>query len=132
MPRRRSWSGSMAMTWDGWSGIGSTPARNEHTLTSVTEPAIPLVDVGKGAAAAHAEMRVQQALAVRKACLSWLPLGGLLARIGDPFVRAWMRRSGSPYVDEIAAVSRILNRPGVWLLHGAYLFGCTALADESR
>ena len=24
-----------------------------------------------------------------------------------------------------------LKRPGIWLLHGAYLFGCTALADET-
>ena len=25
-----------------------------------------------------------------------------------------------------------MGRPGVWLLHGAYAFGCTALADEGR
>jgi hypothetical protein len=73
----------------------------------------------------------QRALAVRDACLGWLPCGGLLARLGDPIVKRWMRRAGSPYVDEIEATARTLKRPGIWLLHGAYLFGCTALADES-
>lgn len=65
------------------------------------------------------------------ACLGWLPFGGLLARLGDPLVRRWMRRSGSPYVDQIESTAQILKRPGVWLLHGAYLLGCTALADEA-
>lgn len=74
---------------------------------------------------------LERALAVRQACLGWLPLGGLLARLADPLVRHWMRRSGTPYLEEIDAVARRIGRPGVWLLHGAYLFGCTALADES-
>ncbi len=68
---------------------------------------------------------------MRAACLGWLPCGGLLAHLGDPVVRWWMRRVGSPYVHEIEAIARALGRPGTWLLHGAYLFGCTALADES-
>lgn len=72
----------------------------------------------------------ERASAVRQACLGWLPLGGVLARLADPLVRRWMRCSGTPYVDEIDAVARRLGRPGIWLLHGAYLFGCTALADE--
>ena len=42
-----------------------------------------------------------------------------------------MRRLGSAYVGEIDAIARLLGRPGIWLLHGAYQFGCTALADES-
>lgn len=121
----------MTMNWGSLPGGASTQAICERTLISVTRPGVPFVDVGERAAAAHAERRIAQALAVRDACLGWLPLGGLLAWIGDPLVRAWMKRSGSPYVDEIAAVGRTLKRPGVWLLHGAYLFGCTALADDS-
>ena len=84
---------------------------------------VPLIGLGAGP-------RVDQALAVRLACLGWLPCGGLLARLGDPLVRWWMRRSGSPYAGEIDAMARAVGRPGVWLLHGAYLFGCTALADD--
>src|SRR6478672_4270758 len=76
-------------------------------------------------------LRSGPALAVRDACLGWLPFGGLLARLGDPIVKRWMRRTGSAYVDEIETVATALKRPGIWLLHGAYLFGCTALADET-
>ncbi len=71
------------------------------------------------------------ALAVRDACIGWLPLGGLLAWLGDPVMKRWMRRI-SPYAAEIDAIARAVNRPGIWLLHGAYLFGCTALADETE
>lgn len=88
---------------------------------------IPLVEI----AGLDAVGRRERALAVREACLGWLPLGGLLARLADPMVRGWMRRSGTPYLAEIAAVARSLDRPGIWLLHGAYLFGCTAMADET-
>jgi hypothetical protein len=76
-------------------------------------------------------LRPGPALAVRDACIGWLPFGGVLARLGDPIVRRWMRRTGSPYADEIEANARALNCSGIWLLHGAYLFGCTALADET-
>src|SRR6478735_9230201 len=75
-------------------------------------------------------LRPGPGLAVREACLGWLPFGGLLARLGDPIVRRWMRRAGSPYGAEIDAIAMALKRPGIWLLHGAYLFGCTGLADE--
>jgi hypothetical protein len=75
-------------------------------------------------------LRPGPALAVRDACLGGLPFGGLLARLGDPVVRRWMRRA-SAYAAEIEAYARALRRPGIWLLHGAYLFGCTALADET-
>ena len=72
----------------------------------------------------------EQALALRAACLGWLPCGGLLARLADP---SCARGCGAPLAlpAEIDAIARTLGRPGIWLLHGAYLFGCTALADES-
>ncbi len=88
--------------------------------------AVPFVDASVVASVTNRE----RALAVREACLGWLPLGGLLARLADPLVRRWMRRSGTPYFDEIDTAARALGRPGTWLLHGAYLFACTALADE--
>lgn len=84
---------------------------------------IPLVEAG--------DLHHGRALAVRDACLGWLPCGGLLARLGDPIVRRWMRRTGSPFTAEIDANAKALKRSGIWLLHGAYLFGCTALADEA-
>ena len=91
---------------------------------------VPQIDLRQERAPAHAERRREQALALRDACLGWLPLGGLLAWLADPLARWWLRRSGTPFLDEIAAIARTLGRPGVWLLHGAYAFGCTALADD--
>src|SRR5262245_55427725 len=92
-------------------------------------PDVPVVDVRDGGAVVHARRRAAQVTAVREACLGWLPAGGLLAGIGDPLVRGWMRRSGSPYVADIEAIARAAPGRGTWFLHGAYLFGCTALAD---
>ena len=92
---------------------------------------VPIVDLREGGPPAHARQRREQALALRAACLGWLPCGGLLARLADPLARWWLRRSASPLVGEIDAIARTLGRPGIWLLHGAYAFGCTALADES-
>lgn len=97
---------------------------SNHSLMNALPP-VPVIDLGPLSASWR-----DRALAVRDACLGWLPLGGLLARLGDPLVRRWMRRSGSPDVDEIDAVAQRLGRPGTWLLHGAYLFGCTALASR--
>jgi len=94
-------------------------------------PAIPLFDARDGGPVAYAHARAERTLAVRDACLGWLPAGGMLARIADPIVRRWMTRSASPYAAEIADIQMRLGRPGAWTLHGAYLFGCTALADEA-
>ena len=84
---------------------------------------VPLVEAN--------ELRIEQALEVRDACLGWLPFGGTLALLADPIVKRWMQRVRTPYLGEIDAVARAVKRPGIWLLHGAYLFGCTALADET-
>ena len=92
--------------------------------------AVPIVDLREGGPPAHAQQRREQALALRAACLGWLPCGGLLARLADPLARWWLRRSASPLIGEIDAIARTLGRPGIWLLHGAYAFGCTALADD--
>lgn len=94
-------------------------------------PPVPAIDVREGGAAAHARQRLAQAMALRAACLGWLPLGGLLAAVADPPARWWLRRSGTPLLAEIEAIARDVGRPGIWLLHCAYAFGCTASVDES-
>lgn len=96
-----------------------------------TQTPVPVIDLRDEGIAGYAARRRREALAVRDACLGWLPFGGLLARVADPIVKNWMRRSGSPYVGDIDTIAGDVGRPGVWLLHGAYLFGCTALADEA-
>ncbi len=42
------------------------------------------------------------ALAVRDACIGWLPLGGLLAWLGDPVMKRWMRRVALGLVGAVA------------------------------
>lgn len=94
---------------------------------------IPVFDIRDGGPPAHARQRRERALTLRDACLRLVPLGlgGFLAWLVDPLVRWWLSRSGSPFLEEIDAISRALNRSGAWTLHGAYVFGCTALADEA-
>lgn len=92
--------------------------------------AVPFFDARDGGPVEHARARAVQTLAVRDACLSWIPAGGAVAWFVDPVVRCWMKRSASPYVAEIAAVDAELGKSGAWTLHGAYVLGCTALADE--
>jgi hypothetical protein len=48
----------------------------------------------------------------------------------DRLTRAWLRRSGSPYIGDIEAIAAVLKLPGIWLLNGSYEWGCTALARE--
>ena len=76
---------------------------------------VPQIDLRGEGLPAHAERRREQALAVRDACLGWLPLGGLLAWLADPFVRWWLRRSRTPFLGEVAAIAATLGRPGIWL-----------------
>jgi hypothetical protein len=97
----------------------------------VVEP-VHIVDVREGGPAAHARQRLAQARVLRAACLGWLPCGGFLARLADPLARWWLARSGSPLLEEIGAIARSMNGPGVWLLHCAYAVGCTASVDESK
>jgi hypothetical protein len=92
--------------------------------------AVPLVDLRGGGPAGYARQWPARVEAVRTACLGWLPAGRLMARVADPLVRRWMRRSGSACVEDIEAIAGAVPGPGTWLLHGAYLFGCTALIDQ--
>jgi hypothetical protein len=92
-------------------------------------PPVPLVDLRGGGPAGYACQWPARVEAVRGACLGWLPAGRLMARVADPLVRRWMRRSGSAYVGDIEVIAGAVPGPGTWLLHGAYLFGCTALID---
>ena len=58
---------------------------------------VPLVEAG--------DLRLDKALAVRDACLGWLPCGDMLARLGDPVMKRWMWRR-TPYAGEIDEIDR--------------------------
>jgi hypothetical protein len=95
-----------------------------------TLPQIPILDVRDGGPVAHARVRRHAMLALRDACFSVVPtpLRGV-ARPLDRISSAWLKRSPSPYVGEIARIAEIAGRPGVWFVNASYEWGCTTRVD---
>jgi hypothetical protein len=93
-------------------------------------PPVPVLDTRRGGAVAHAERRRGAMLDLREACFSVLPapMRGI-ARPLDRISAAWLRRSPSPYVDEIARIAEIAGRPGVFFVNASYEWGCTTRID---
>ncbi|MGH6675688.1 MAG: hypothetical protein ACRECE_05605, partial [Xanthobacteraceae bacterium] len=48
----------------------------------------------------------------------------------DAAARGFLKRSRSPYVQEIARIAEILDFSGVWLLNASYQWACTSMARE--
>jgi hypothetical protein len=93
--------------------------------------AIPVIDVRDGGPAEHARQRIEQALALRAACLQLFPTVFHRALpLIDRLARRSLERSRSPYVAEIARIAEILRHPGVWLLNASYQLACTSLARD--
>jgi len=93
--------------------------------------AIPVIDVRDGGPVRHAREACARARALRDDCLAWLPrLAQPATPLLDAITRRWLLRSESPYVDEIAAIAAELKFPGIWLLNGSYVWGCTSLGRE--
>ncbi len=59
---------------------------------------------------------------IERARRAYSPAGLALA---DRISRAWLVRSGNPYLDEIDAVAARLGRPGAHMLNLSYEWGCT-------
>jgi hypothetical protein len=97
-------------------------------------PAIAVTDIRQGGPADHARQRLEQARALRAACLGFFPpvLRAALPLL-DRAARRSLERSRSPYLAEIARIAEILDCSGVWLLNASYQWACTALArDEAE
>jgi len=94
-------------------------------------PAISVIDVRDGGPAEHARQRIEQARALRAACLALFPtvLHRMLPLI-DRVARRSLERARSPYLAEIARIAEILEYPGVWLLNASYQLACTSLARD--
>src|SRR3954451_1225936 len=111
------------------------PRRNEPAPMSPISPspaarAIPVLDLRAGGPVAHAEQRRDAMLALREACFSVVPTPlRSVALPLDRISRAWLRRSPSPYVAEIARIAAIAVRPGVWFVNASYEWGCTTRID---
>ncbi len=96
-------------------------------------PAIAVADIRGGGPPDHARQRVEQARALRAACLGFFPAAVRAALpLFDRAARRSLQRSGSPYVAEIARIAEILDCSGVWLLNASYQWACTALARDEH
>lgn len=92
-------------------------------------PALPVIDARAGGPLAHARLCQHTARALREECLNFFPGPSRAALpLLDRTARAWLRRSASPYVGEIAAIAGLLGVSGVWFLNGSYQWGCTTRA----
>jgi hypothetical protein len=94
---------------------------------------IPLVDARNGGPLRHATASILRARTLRDDCLAFFPRAARpFLPLLDGLTRRWLTRSQSPYVGEIAAIASLLGCSGIWLLNGAYQWGCTALAREEE
>ena len=94
-------------------------------------PAIPVVDVRDGGPPRHVRLSASHARALRDTCLGFFPPAArpLVPALDWLSYRA-LKRSRSPYVEEIADIAAALELSGVWLLNASYQWGCTARAVE--
>lgn len=87
--------------------------------------AIPLIDLGRQGAHVLLDAAPERAAALRRiGARHYSPLG---LRLGDAVGRAWLRRAGNPYQDEIEAVAARLGVPGGVALNLSYEWACTGL-----
>jgi hypothetical protein len=100
-------------------------------MSSADLVSIPRVDVREGGVLRHVREGRARARAVRDDCLSWFPrLMHPALPLLDGVTRHWLKRAGSPYLAEIAAIAAELKFPGIWFLNGSYEWGCTSLGRE--
>jgi len=91
-------------------------------------PAIVMLDVRGGGPVAHAMLGRERMAALRDRCFS-LPGMRSLAPALDRMSSAWLKRTPSPYLDEIAAISALIPGGGVWFVNTSYEWGCTTRID---
>jgi len=110
---------------DARTGACSRPQETLHN------PAIPVIDVRRGGPVAHARQRRERMIALRDACFSVVPGLRSLAPALDRLSSAWLARTPSPYIDEIAAISDLTAGGGVWFVNASYEWGCTTRIDAA-
>src|SRR4051812_28144068 len=92
---------------------------------------VPIVDLSEGGPVRRAGEARERARGLRDACVNWLPrpAAALLPAL-DSATRRWLKRSCSPYTEDVAAIAATLGFPGIWFLNGCYQWGCTSLACD--
>jgi hypothetical protein len=94
-------------------------------------PAIPVIDVRSGGPVAHARLQRERLATLRDACFSFLPGLRGIAPVLDRVSSAWLARTPSPYLDEIAAIAGLIKGGGVWFVNASYEWGCTTRVDAA-
>jgi hypothetical protein len=94
-------------------------------------PAIPVIDVRSGGPVTHARLRREPMVALRDSCFSMLPGLRGVAPVLDRVSSAWLARTPSPYLDEIAAIAGLVAGGGVWFVNASYEWGCTTRVDAA-
>jgi hypothetical protein len=116
---------------------GSALAESELTRSKVRGrgdsglPTIPVIDVRRGGPIAHARLQRERMMALRDACFSFVPGSLRLAPVLDKVSSAWLARTPSPYLNEIAAISGLVAGGGVWFVNASYEWGCTTRVDAA-
>ncbi len=90
-------------------------------------PAIPMFVARSTGLIGYAAARHEVALSLRNASFAPAPAfltAPVLAGI-DKLSMRWLRRSASPYVDDIEAMTHVLGFAGVATINIGYQFGCT-------
>ena len=92
---------------------------------------VPIVDLREGGPVRRAAEASARARGLRDACVNWLPrpAAALLPAL-DSATRRWLKRSCSPYTEDVEAIAATLGFPGIWFLNGCYQWGCTSLACD--
>src|SRR5580704_6949699 len=116
-------------------GSGAPGSRLDQAMlqTMTALQTIPVIDLRDGGPPRHARQSAEKARALRDACLGFFPRLALpLVPALDSAARAWLARSRSPYISEIAEIAGLLDFSGVWLLNASYQWACTSLACEEN
>ena len=100
-------------------------------LVPVELAPVPIVDLSEGGPVRRAAEAIVRARGLRDACVNWLPrpAAALLPAL-DSATRRWLKRSCSPYTEDVEAIAATLGFPGIWFLNGCYQWGCTSLACD--
>lgn len=84
---------------------------------------IPLIDGGTDAT--RALLLAEPARLAALVASARRHYGGSAMAVGDTLSRRWLRRTGNPYMAEIADAAARIGRPGAYLLNLSYEWTCT-------
>lgn len=105
------------------------------TSANMYLPAVTTYDAREGGLIAYAAARRAAALCLRDGCFAPAPgwFASPFLRVVDGLSIRWLKRSASPYAEDVEALSHVLGFDGVPSINMGYQFGCTtgaALGQE--